>query len=114
MIPHYNTLYNVGTSIYVEKSDNASCKTVAGVFNIFQKKGEQCYSRSFPVDHGGGAPMPYCMFFLDGFALHGSKQVPGYNASHGCVRMYQDDAQWLNKKFVDVNKSDNDLEAVMI
>ncbi len=88
---------------------NASCNTVAGVFNVFQKKGEQCYSRLFPVDHGGGAPMPYCMFFLDGYAMHGSKQVPGYNASHGCVRMYKEDAEWLNKKFVDVTKSEKDL-----
>jgi hypothetical protein len=42
------------------------------------------------------------MFFKGGFAMHGSRGVPGYNASHGCVRMFVDDAQWLNKDFADV------------
>ena len=44
--------------------------------------------------------MPYCMFFHGGYALHGSNFVPDYNASHGCVRMSPDDAQWLNEDFV--------------
>jgi len=33
------------------------------------------------------------MFFHGGFALHGSPSVPGYNASHGCVRLFDDDAE---------------------
>lgn len=78
------------------------CNTIRGVFSVFEKKDQHCKSESFPVDHGGGAPMPYCMFFHDGFALHGSHELPGYNASHGCVRMYKEDAKWLNENFVDV------------
>ena len=46
--------------------------------------------------------MPYCMFFKGGFAMHGSSGVPGYNASHGCVRLFVDDAQWLNQDFADI------------
>ncbi len=46
--------------------------------------------------------MPYCMHFFMGYALHGSDQVPGYAASHGCVRMFIEDARWLNEEFIDV------------
>jgi lipoprotein-anchoring transpeptidase ErfK/SrfK len=40
------------------------------------------------------------MYFHNGFALHGSYEVPGYNASHGCVRIFVNDAKWLNQDFV--------------
>ncbi|MCS5712227.1 L,D-transpeptidase [Candidatus Berkiella aquae] len=75
------------------------CKTVTGTFTIFRKGGEDCKSTIYPVGRGG-APMPYCMFFHGGYALHGSNAVPNYNASHGCVRMAPEDAQWLNEDFV--------------
>ena len=77
------------------------CQTVTGTFTIYRKEGEDCKSTRFPVGKGG-APMPYCMFFHGGYALHGSNSVPNYNASHGCVRMSPDDAQWLNEDFVQV------------
>ncbi|MCX7124554.1 MAG: L,D-transpeptidase, partial [Gammaproteobacteria bacterium] len=35
------------------------------------------------------------------FALHGST-LPGYNASHGCVRLFFDDAKWLNQDFLNI------------
>lgn len=75
------------------------CHTLTGKFDIYHKEGRGCFSTKFPVGHGG-APMPYCMFFHGGFALHGSYIVPGYNASHGCVRMFVNDAQWLNQEFL--------------
>lgn len=78
-----------------------SCHTVMGRFEIYSKEGEGCYSHKFPVGRGG-APMPYCMFFHGGFAIHGSYEVPGYNASHGCVRVFVGDAEWLNHDFSDV------------
>ena len=43
----------------------------------------------------GGAKMPYCMFYDGGYAIHGSYEVQGYHASHGCVRTYIEDARWL-------------------
>lgn len=74
------------------------CRTVTGTFKIQRKGDAKCKSNTFPIPDGG-APMPYCMFFHGGYAMHGSNEVPGYNASHGCVRMWVDDAKWLNKEF---------------
>lgn len=81
-----------------------SCKTVMGTFTVYSKRGGGCVSSKYPVGKGG-APMPHCMFFHGGFALHGSTTVPGYNASHGCVRLFNEDAQWLNQEFVDVGST---------
>lgn len=74
------------------------CHTPLGRYMIQSKGGGGCYSTKFPVGRGG-APMPYCMFFHGGYALHGSYEVPGYNASHGCVRLFVNDARWLNQDF---------------
>jgi lipoprotein-anchoring transpeptidase ErfK/SrfK len=35
------------------------------------------------------------LYFSGGFAIHGSPSVPGYPASHGCVRITMGDARWL-------------------
>jgi L,D-transpeptidase ErfK/SrfK len=78
---------------------NRYCHTPSGSYSIYSKRGYECVSTKFPVGRGG-APMPYCMFFKGGYALHGSPYVPGYNASHGCVRLFTEDAQWLNEDFV--------------
>lgn len=79
---------------------NRRCTTTKGSFSIVEKRGQGCVSTRYPVGRGG-APMPYCMFFNKNFALHGSFDVPGYNASHGCVRLFIDDARWLNQDFTD-------------
>ncbi|MCD6045384.1 MAG: hypothetical protein K0R48_547 [Gammaproteobacteria bacterium] len=80
------------------------CHTITGTYTIYTKQGAGCKSTKYPLGKGG-APMPYCMFFHKGFALHGSPTVPGYNASHGCVRLYKDDAKWLNTQFVNVGST---------
>lgn len=77
------------------------CKTITGEFRIIRKGGEDCTSSQFPVDTKGGAPMPYCMHFYNGYALHAST-LPGHHASHGCVRMFYDDAKWLNERFAKI------------
>lgn len=77
------------------------CRTVAGQFSIIRKKGAGCISSKYPLGKGG-ARMPYCMFFFRGFALHGSNTVPGFHASHGCIRLFTEDAQWLNEDFIDL------------
>ncbi len=46
--------------------------------------------------------MPYCMFFSKYYAIHGSYDVPGYNASLGCIRVTPKDARWLNYNFIRV------------
>lgn len=35
------------------------------------------------------------MYFYEGFAIHGSRSVPDYPASHGCVRVTIEDADAL-------------------
>ncbi len=79
-----------------------SCNTLTGIFRVFSKENEHCRSNTFD-----GAHMPYCMYFHKGFALHGSNDVPGYRASHGCVRIFIQDAKWLNHEFVELAKEDN-------
>lgn len=78
------------------------CKTPAGTYKIYSKKGPECVSSRFPLSTHGGAPMPYCMHFYKGYALHGSNVVVPYNASHGCVRMQPSSAEWLSKNFAKI------------
>jgi hypothetical protein len=81
------------------------CETPSGAFRIIRKQDIDCISTAFPRranGDDGGAEMPYCMHFWRGFALHGSDTLPGYRASHGCVRLFIEDARWLNEEFVDL------------
>ena len=66
---------------------------------MFAKGGANCKSSKFPLEHPG-APMPYCMKFHGGYALHGSYEVRPYNASHGCIRILPEDARWLSQNLV--------------
>ncbi len=89
-------------------SDNSSptCRTKTGIFRVFSKENKKCKSGVFPLGRGG-AKMPYCMYFHKGLALHGSNDIPGRRASHGCVRMFTRDAKWLNLNFVELSKEAN-------
>lgn len=81
------------------------CRTPGGSFRIIRKQDIECVSTAFPRrsnGNHGGAEMPYCMHFFRGYALHGSSTVPGYRASHGCVRMFIEDARWLNEEFINL------------
>ncbi len=77
------------------------CHTPTGSFRVQSKRGAECKSSIYPKPRGG-AKMPYCMFFHKHYAVHGSYDVPDYNASHGCVRVYPQDAQWLNSSFMSI------------
>jgi len=93
---------------------NRSCLTKTGIFHMFSKENSNCRSDIYPVGRGG-AKMPYCMFFHKGFAMHGSSDIPGRRASHGCVRMFTRDAKWLNNNFVRLsNESNNHLGTKVI
>ena len=76
-----------------------ACRTPVGSFRVHAKRGANCRSSIYPRPRGG-ARMPYCTFFRGGYAIHGSPHVPYYNASHGCVRVYPKDAQWLHGSFL--------------
>lgn len=80
-----------------------ACNTPRGTFKIYTKQGPGCFSTKYPIPNGG-SPMPYCMFFKGGYAMHGGV-LPGHHASHGCVRLFTEDAQWLNKNFVSTGRS---------
>lgn len=74
------------------------CRTRTGTFRIRSLGSSGCKSPSFPVPRGG-APMPYCMYFNESQALHGSNEVVRGNISHGCVRLHVGDARWLRNNF---------------
>lgn len=90
------------------------CRTHNGDFRIFSFGSSDCISHKFPLPKGG-APMPYCMYFNNGQALHGEPNgLPGYNASHGCVRLYVNDAEWLRYDFVEGPNANNDYRGTRV
>jgi L,D-transpeptidase catalytic domain len=81
---------------------NEPCLTEGGKFRVFRKGDNTCISRTFPLAQGGGAAMPYCMFFNGGSAIHGSAQLSLMNSSHGCVRVTTPSAEWLSNSFIKI------------
>jgi lipoprotein-anchoring transpeptidase ErfK/SrfK len=76
------------------------CRTVEGEYTVFRKEDKDCTSKTFPIDEGGGAPMPHCMFFYKGYAIHGTRYVPDKNVSHGCIRVSKRAAKWMNETYI--------------
>lgn len=76
------------------------CRTVTGTFRVYNKRGLECKSGEFPVSTTGGAKMPYCMYFYQGFTIHAAYEVPDHPSSHGCVRVLPSAAKWLNEQFI--------------
>jgi lipoprotein-anchoring transpeptidase ErfK/SrfK len=76
------------------------CKTPIGTFHVYSMGGPGCVSTKFPVGKGG-APMPWCMYFHGGYAVHGSYELPNYNASHGCIRIEPAAAHWLQQNVIE-------------
>ncbi|MGB8341654.1 MAG: L,D-transpeptidase family protein [Chthoniobacterales bacterium] len=70
-IDHASSIYGD----YVDANDNVV------VPNVDKRKDPKP-----PGTHYKGAPMPYYMQIAPGFGLHGG-YLPGYPASHGCIRM---------------------------
>lgn len=79
------------------------CHTSTGTYRIFSLGSESCKSHKFPLPRGG-APMPYCMYFHGGQALHGvaSNELGDGNYSHGCVRLHVSDAEWIRYNFANI------------
>lgn len=77
-----------------------SCKSASGHFTITRMKGVDCESSTYPLETNGGAPMPWCMFYYKGFAIHGSTLSGFINRSRGCIRLFNGDAKWLYEHFV--------------
>lgn len=77
--------------------------TPVGTFEVYSKGGPDCRSRQYPpgCEGKGCTPMPWCMTFRYGNAFHAG-ELPGRHQSHGCVRLFLDDARWLNREFVEI------------
>jgi hypothetical protein len=87
---------------FCEENPTQSCRTITGTFHIYNKHGAQCRSGEYPVDTKGGAKMPYCMYFYQGFTVHAAYDVPYHPSSHGCVRVFPSAAKWLNEEFMKI------------
>ena len=87
---------------FCEENSTQSCRTVTGTFHVYNKKGLDCHSGEYPVDTKGGAKMPYCMYFYQGFTIHAAYEVPEHPSSHGCVRVFPSAAKWLNEHFITI------------
>ena len=84
------------------KDVNRSCKTIVGRFRVIAKGDAKTRSYKYPRGCKGEecTPIPWFIkFHKAGFGIHGSDKIPGKHASHGCIRVFLDDAKWLNKKF---------------
>ena len=69
------------------KGDCQTAHTPRGRFRIGRRIG------GWRVSRLGRLYSP--LYFSGGYAIHGSPSVPGYPASHGCVRITMGDARWL-------------------
>ncbi|CAA9512952.1 MAG: hypothetical protein AVDCRST_MAG30-2596, partial [uncultured Solirubrobacteraceae bacterium] len=73
---------------YITSSGAPSTPTVIGSFRVYRKD---------PGTNSLG--MVHSAYFIRGYAVHGYKSVPTYNASHGCLRVPIPDARaiydWL-------------------
>ncbi len=84
------------------------CRTVVGDnFRVEIKGNENSRSGAYPLGCGGKsrpcARMPWVMYFyIHRYGIHGSDMMVGFNASHGCVRTFTDEALWLHKNFVEI------------
>src|SRR3990167_1948508 len=54
-----------------------SCRTVTGTFKVYSKKGLECRSSLYPIETNGGAKMPYCMHFYQGYSIHAAYEEIG-------------------------------------
>jgi L,D-transpeptidase catalytic domain len=87
---------------FCEEDPKQSCRTISGTFRVYKKRGLECKSGEYPVETEGGAKMPYCIYFLQGFSIHAGYDVPMGNVSHGCIRVLPSAAKWLNEEFLGV------------
>ncbi len=76
------------------------CRTPLGNYSVISEYGAEFRSRRYPIGCRGKscAHMPYSIFFKPAYAIHGGV-VPGRHQSHGCIRVFYEDAKWLNLEF---------------
>ena len=84
--------------------DGASCRTPEGEFKVIKREKfhlSNLYPKGCPNTEPC-AKMPfYTKFKETGAGFHGSNDLPSFNASHGCIRLFKDDAQFIYN-FMDI------------
>lgn len=68
------------------------CITPTGNFYALGKDRDRVSSKYPPPN--GGAPMKYAVRFYGDYWIHAGA-LPGHPDSHGCIRVLEEDAQWL-------------------
>lgn len=83
-------------------------KTPTGFFQPYLVK-KMHYSSKYD-----NAPMPHSIFFLGGYAIHGTSDLKrlGSPASHGCVRLHPQNARWLYRIVKDYGMENTYIEIV--
>lgn len=83
-------------------------RTPTGAFQPYLVK-KMHYSRKYD-----NAPMPHSIFFLGGYAIHGTSNLKrlGRPASHGCIRLHPQNARWLYQIVNDYGKDNTYIEIV--
>lgn len=81
-------------------------RTPTGVFQPYLVK-KMHYSRKYD-----NAPMPHSIFFLGGYAIHGTTDLKrlGRPASHGCIRLHPQNARWLYQIVNEYGKNNTYIE----
>jgi N-acetylmuramoyl-L-alanine amidase len=69
----------VVTAIYAASTGKAGYRTPAGTYRVYRKQAAD-WSYRYQV------LLPWVSYFLRGYAVHAGR-IPGYPASHGCVRV---------------------------
>jgi len=77
------------------------CKTPVGEHRVLSKSGAITKSSLYPVECENKKICGHPLFWAvqiakDGTKIHGDKNLPGVNASHGCSRVFREDAEKIN------------------
>jgi lipoprotein-anchoring transpeptidase ErfK/SrfK len=81
----------IGSVLWPVSTGREGYRTPPGTFQPYLLV-EMHYSKQYD-----DAPMPFSIFFKDGYAIHGTYDLRrlGRPASHGCVRLHPDAAEAL-------------------
>lgn len=83
-------------TIAISSGNGETYDSLGGTAVANTPRGELIIERKIPewrTSHLGQLYLP--MYFIGGYAVHGSPSVPAYPASHGCVRVPLSEAQGL-------------------
>lgn len=82
-----------------------ACRTLVGNnFRVTVKGDKNSRSSGYPIDKSKPrARTPWIVYFYKHlYGIHGSDMMEGKHASHGCVRTFANDAEWINQKFTEI------------